>query len=135
MFQNDQKRVEIGCCTCSSAGCVYFSHLDTHSDCFASGIGIFFPNSPPTLCSMYNNLVERCFDGCVTSFRSKTLDKSENTCLVRRTCSGKHDPLRTWIKSIHWCFLMLVSSSQTRMSSLLCIFCYCRNIVPDGTSK
>ena len=34
------------------------------------------------ICSMYNNLVERCFDGCVSSFRSKTLDKSEISCLV-----------------------------------------------------
>jgi Tim10/DDP family zinc finger len=33
--------------------------------------------------SMYNNLVERCFDGCVSSFRSKTMDKSEISCLVR----------------------------------------------------
>lgn len=31
--------------------------------------------------SMYNNLVGRCFDGCVTSFRSKTLDKSEISCI------------------------------------------------------
>lgn len=29
---------------------------------------------------MYNNLVYRCFDGCVTSFRSKTLDSSEISC-------------------------------------------------------
>ena len=29
---------------------------------------------------MYNNLVERCFDGCVSSFRSKTLDKGEIAC-------------------------------------------------------
>ncbi|GKY91881.1 hypothetical protein MPSEU_000159700 [Mayamaea pseudoterrestris] len=30
--------------------------------------------------SMYNNLVERCFDSCVTSFRSKALDKYEISC-------------------------------------------------------
>jgi mitochondrial import inner membrane translocase subunit TIM9 len=30
---------------------------------------------------MYNNLVNRCFDVCVSSFRSKTLDKGETTCL------------------------------------------------------
>ena len=29
---------------------------------------------------MYNNLVERCFETCVTSFRSKALDKSEIAC-------------------------------------------------------
>lgn len=31
--------------------------------------------------SMYNNLVARCFDGCVTSFRSKALDKWEQGCV------------------------------------------------------
>lgn len=30
---------------------------------------------------MYNNLVSRCFDSCVSSFRSKTLDRSETTCV------------------------------------------------------
>ena len=29
---------------------------------------------------MYNNLVYRCFDGCVSSFRSKTLDGYETKC-------------------------------------------------------
>ncbi|KAL3934557.1 MAG: hypothetical protein SGBAC_009748 [Bacillariaceae sp.] len=38
--------------------------------------------------TMYNNLVGRCFDGCVSSFRSKTLDKSENACL--ENCAGRY---------------------------------------------
>ncbi len=33
--------------------------------------------------SMYNRLVEKCSHGCLTTFRSKTLDKYETTCLVR----------------------------------------------------
>lgn len=37
---------------------------------------------------MYNNLVERCFEGCVSSFRSKTLDKSESSCL--ENCAGRY---------------------------------------------
>lgn len=31
--------------------------------------------------SMYNNLVSRCFEGCVSSFRSKNLDKGEIGCV------------------------------------------------------
>merc|ERR1712087_259414 len=31
----------------------------------------------------YNNLVERCFNECVTSFRAKTLEKSEEECVKR----------------------------------------------------
>mmetsp|Transcript_497 Transcript_497/g.675 ORF Transcript_497/g.675 Transcript_497/m.675 type:complete len:99 (+) Transcript_497:194-490(+) len=31
--------------------------------------------------TMYNTLVARCFDGCISSFRSKALDKSEITCV------------------------------------------------------
>mmetsp|Transcript_27183 Transcript_27183/g.65973 ORF Transcript_27183/g.65973 Transcript_27183/m.65973 type:complete len:99 (+) Transcript_27183:56-352(+) len=38
--------------------------------------------------TMYNNLVVRCFDGCVYSFRSKTLDKSETSCL--ENCAGRY---------------------------------------------
>mmetsp|Transcript_21529 Transcript_21529/g.32051 ORF Transcript_21529/g.32051 Transcript_21529/m.32051 type:complete len:98 (-) Transcript_21529:214-507(-) len=30
--------------------------------------------------AMYNNLVSRCFDNCVSSFRSKTLDRGEVSC-------------------------------------------------------
>ena len=30
---------------------------------------------------MYNNVVQRCFDNCVTGFRSKTLSKSEINCV------------------------------------------------------
>mmetsp|Transcript_31026 Transcript_31026/g.34319 ORF Transcript_31026/g.34319 Transcript_31026/m.34319 type:complete len:100 (-) Transcript_31026:371-670(-) len=37
--------------------------------------------------TMYNNLVERCFGQCVSSFRSKTLDKSEATCI--ENCSSR----------------------------------------------
>jgi import inner membrane translocase subunit TIM9 len=37
---------------------------------------------------MYNTLVERCFEGCVSSFRSKTLDKSEISCL--ENCAGRY---------------------------------------------
>ena len=38
--------------------------------------------------SMYNNLVENCFGGCVTSFRSKTLSKSEASCV--ENCSARY---------------------------------------------
>mmetsp|Transcript_31909 Transcript_31909/g.71635 ORF Transcript_31909/g.71635 Transcript_31909/m.71635 type:complete len:96 (-) Transcript_31909:1259-1546(-) len=31
--------------------------------------------------TMYNTLVERCFNNCVTSFRSKSLDKYETPCI------------------------------------------------------
>jgi import inner membrane translocase subunit TIM9 len=37
---------------------------------------------------MYNTLVARCFDGCVTNFRSKALDKSEITCVEH--CAGRY---------------------------------------------
>ncbi|XP_021759264.1 mitochondrial import inner membrane translocase subunit Tim9-like [Chenopodium quinoa] len=36
---------------------------------------------------MYNSLVERCFTDCVDSFRRKTLDKHEETCV--RRCAEK----------------------------------------------
>jgi import inner membrane translocase subunit TIM9 len=38
--------------------------------------------------AMYNNLVERCFEGCVSSFRSKTLDKSETACV--ENCAARY---------------------------------------------
>mmetsp|Transcript_8610 Transcript_8610/g.21166 ORF Transcript_8610/g.21166 Transcript_8610/m.21166 type:complete len:96 (+) Transcript_8610:3578-3865(+) len=38
--------------------------------------------------TMYNKLVERCSDGCITSFRSKTLDKYETTCL--ENCASRY---------------------------------------------
>merc|ERR1711957_771292 len=31
----------------------------------------------------YNNLVERCFNECVTSFRTKGLDSAEDACVTR----------------------------------------------------
>jgi import inner membrane translocase subunit TIM9 len=37
---------------------------------------------------MYNNLVERCFDACVSSFRSKALDKSETACVEQ--CASRY---------------------------------------------
>ena len=37
---------------------------------------------------MYNNLVERCFEGCISSFRSKTLDKSETSCV--ENCAARY---------------------------------------------
>lgn len=37
---------------------------------------------------MYNSLVERCFGHCVESFRRKTLDKQEETCV--RRCAEKY---------------------------------------------
>jgi import inner membrane translocase subunit TIM9 len=37
---------------------------------------------------MYNTLVARCFDGCVSNFRSKALDKSEITCVEH--CAGRY---------------------------------------------
>jgi import inner membrane translocase subunit TIM9 len=41
-----------------------------------------------TIRSMYNTLVARCFDGCVTNFRSKALDKAEITCVEQ--CAGRY---------------------------------------------
>uniref|UniRef100_A0A7R9Z9X8 Mitochondrial import inner membrane translocase subunit n=1 Tax=Pseudictyota dubia TaxID=2749911 RepID=A0A7R9Z9X8_9STRA len=38
--------------------------------------------------SMYTKLVDRCFGGCVTSFRSKTLDKSEISCV--ENCASRY---------------------------------------------
>ncbi|GAX13158.1 hypothetical protein FisN_17Hh088 [Fistulifera solaris] len=38
--------------------------------------------------NMYNKLVMRCFDGCVTSFRSKSLDKSESSCVEH--CASRY---------------------------------------------
>mmetsp|Transcript_19008 Transcript_19008/g.59730 ORF Transcript_19008/g.59730 Transcript_19008/m.59730 type:complete len:89 (-) Transcript_19008:525-791(-) len=37
---------------------------------------------------MYNNLVEICFADCVRSFRSKSLDSKEETCLSN--CAEKY---------------------------------------------
>ena len=34
------------------------------------------------------NLVERCFDTCVYSFRSKNLDKNETSCM--ENCSNRY---------------------------------------------
>ncbi|XP_076891077.1 mitochondrial import inner membrane translocase subunit Tim9-like [Bidens hawaiensis] len=36
---------------------------------------------------MYNTLVERCFTDCVDTFRRKTLDKQEESCVKR--CAEK----------------------------------------------
>uniref|UniRef100_A0A7S1ZM00 Mitochondrial import inner membrane translocase subunit n=1 Tax=Trieres chinensis TaxID=1514140 RepID=A0A7S1ZM00_TRICV len=38
--------------------------------------------------SMYTKLVDRCFGSCVTSFRSKSLDKSETSCLEH--CASRY---------------------------------------------
>ena len=38
--------------------------------------------------SMYNSLVERCFDSCVSSFRSKTIDQSETVCV--ENCAARY---------------------------------------------
>ena len=38
--------------------------------------------------SMYNRLVEKCSHGCLTTFRSKTLDKYETTCL--ENCASRY---------------------------------------------
>jgi import inner membrane translocase subunit TIM9 len=37
---------------------------------------------------MYNTLVERCFGTCISSFRSKSLDKYETTCL--ENCASRY---------------------------------------------
>ncbi|KAF3325153.1 mitochondrial import inner membrane translocase subunit Tim9 [Carex littledalei] len=65
-------------------------------------VGCFFPSSVLCLmhCSylilvhnnnvnlrMYNSLVEKCFTDCVDTFRRKTLDKQEETCVKR--CAEK----------------------------------------------
>ncbi|KAF9599300.1 hypothetical protein IFM89_036598 [Coptis chinensis] len=34
---------------------------------------------------MYNSVVERCFTDCVESFRRKSLDKQEESCVTRCT--------------------------------------------------
>lgn len=36
---------------------------------------------------MYNSLVERCFSDCVDTFRRKTLDKQEESCITK--CAEK----------------------------------------------
>ncbi|CAL5211449.1 unnamed protein product [Lathyrus oleraceus] len=36
---------------------------------------------------MYNNLVERCFQDCVDTFKHKSLQKQEETCV--RRCAEK----------------------------------------------
>ena len=36
---------------------------------------------------MYNGLVERCFDGCVNTFRSKDVDGTESKCIS--ACTSK----------------------------------------------
>mmetsp|Transcript_34418 Transcript_34418/g.52824 ORF Transcript_34418/g.52824 Transcript_34418/m.52824 type:complete len:100 (+) Transcript_34418:109-408(+) len=33
--------------------------------------------------TLYNHLVMRCFDTCVSSFRSKAMDKSESQCVEK----------------------------------------------------
>mmetsp|Transcript_23151 Transcript_23151/g.48906 ORF Transcript_23151/g.48906 Transcript_23151/m.48906 type:complete len:97 (-) Transcript_23151:224-514(-) len=38
--------------------------------------------------TMYNNLVERCFNSCVSSFRSKSLDKYETSCV--ENCASRY---------------------------------------------
>mmetsp|Transcript_10958 Transcript_10958/g.15891 ORF Transcript_10958/g.15891 Transcript_10958/m.15891 type:complete len:97 (-) Transcript_10958:329-619(-) len=38
--------------------------------------------------TMYNNLVDRCFTSCVSSFRSKTLDKYETSCVEH--CASRY---------------------------------------------
>mmetsp|Transcript_19409 Transcript_19409/g.41795 ORF Transcript_19409/g.41795 Transcript_19409/m.41795 type:complete len:97 (+) Transcript_19409:67-357(+) len=38
--------------------------------------------------TMYNNLVFRCFDSCVTSFRSKAMDKGEISCVEQ--CAARY---------------------------------------------
>mmetsp|Transcript_18739 Transcript_18739/g.54099 ORF Transcript_18739/g.54099 Transcript_18739/m.54099 type:complete len:102 (-) Transcript_18739:702-1007(-) len=38
--------------------------------------------------SMYTKLVERCFEGCVTSFRSKTMNSGEITCV--ENCAARY---------------------------------------------
>ena len=53
-------------------------------------------------CSMYNNLVVRCFDSCVTSFRSKTLDKSELLCVDN--CAGKLTCQKQTFASMEHCW-------------------------------
>lgn len=37
---------------------------------------------------MYNTLVERCFGTCVSSFRSKSLDKYETSCM--ENCASRY---------------------------------------------
>lgn len=36
-----------------------------------------------TLFQMYSNLVQKCFDGCVDDFTSKSLSSKEEGCIMR----------------------------------------------------
>ena len=45
---------------------------------------------------MYNGLVERCFDGCVSTFRSKDLDAAESKCIASCTSKFLRHSLRLW---------------------------------------
>ena len=37
---------------------------------------------------MYNGIVERCFNSCVHSFKSKSIDKYETTCV--ENCASRY---------------------------------------------
>jgi hypothetical protein len=60
-------RKPLNCCGCNGLQRDVHAYMHTH---------IHIRNY-----SMYNNLVYRCFDGCVGSFRSKTLDGKEIVCV------------------------------------------------------
>ncbi|XP_022728964.1 mitochondrial import inner membrane translocase subunit TIM9-like isoform X2 [Durio zibethinus] len=54
-------------------------HFYVASGCLGNYISIFL--------RMYNSLVERCFNDCVDNFTRKTLQKQEETCVMR--CAEK----------------------------------------------
>ena len=59
----------------------------TLSPCMSGVANAAFPKLTLSF-RMYNNLVERCFEGCVSSFRSKALDKSESACV--ENCAARY---------------------------------------------
>ena len=75
--------------TCCSPKPLFLHSIKRHDFCGPPHtIGQFFirqrRNFPPLVnyyISMYNTLTERCFATCVSSFRSKALDKGETSCL------------------------------------------------------
>lgn len=83
----------------------------THRLFLKSSFSSSFPSPPPLspgLGSMYNGLVARCFDGCVSSFRSKTLDKTEIGCMVRNETFWAEG--RQAVR--FWCFCMWPSHHE-----------------------
>ena len=91
---NDGRRSEPAC---SPAGRVYENNRGNADEgqpnvsrarCCANSDGLCPMSNTETslnpLRRMYNTLVERCFNSCVNSFRSKSLDKYETPCIGKQ---------------------------------------------------